>query len=91
MGEFDRCRFFNPSPMIFRESAHKSREARFMVLVVKPCPMPSLERSLHRKVKEATQRASLENNASNNLSVIVAWFVFQKEVILKQREIRRDP
>jgi hypothetical protein len=73
--EFNRSRLFKPSPLTFRESAHERREARFMVFIVKPSLVPSLERSLHRKVKETTQRASLETHASNNLSVSGAQLV----------------
>jgi hypothetical protein len=58
--EFNRSWLFKPSPLIFRESAHERREAWFMVLVVKPSLVPSRERNLHRKVKEATHRTSLE-------------------------------
>jgi hypothetical protein len=85
MGEFDGSRFFVPSPLIFRESAYERKDAWFMVFIVKPCLVPSLERSLHRKVKESTR------TYSNNLSVGGAWLVFQKEVIFKQRKIRRNP
>jgi hypothetical protein len=47
-----------------------------MVFVVKPSLVPSPERRLHWKIKEATQRVSLETNASNNLSVSSTWLVF---------------
>jgi hypothetical protein len=91
VGEFDGSWFFMPSPLIFRESAYERKDAWFMVFIVKPCLVPSLERSLHRKVKESTQRVSLKTHASNNLSVGGTWLVFQKEVIFKQRKIRRNP
>jgi hypothetical protein len=34
MREFERCGFFAPCPLKFRESAYKGREASFMVLTV---------------------------------------------------------
>jgi hypothetical protein len=51
MGEFERSRFFTPSPLEFRESTHKGREARFMILVVEPHPVPTPKISVHRKIK----------------------------------------
>jgi hypothetical protein len=66
-GEFKRSRFFTPSPLEFRESAHKGREARFMILVVESCPVPSLKRSLHRKIKEVSARAGLKTHTPMTL------------------------
>jgi hypothetical protein len=76
VGEFDWSRLFKPSPLAFRESAHKRSEAGLMVFTVKLSLVPSSERSLDQKVKEATQRVSLENNASDNLSVSGTRLVF---------------
>jgi hypothetical protein len=89
--ELDRSRLFKPSPLTFVELAHEGREARIMVFIVESSLVPSLEGSLHRKVKDATRRASLETYAFDNLSVIGARWVFQKEVIFEEREVRRDP
>jgi hypothetical protein len=65
-----------PSPLILRESAHKRREVGFMVFTIKLSHVSSHERRFHQKVEEATQRASLESNASNNLMVSGTWLVF---------------
>jgi hypothetical protein len=90
VGELDRSRLFEPSPLTFRESAHERGEARFTVLTVKPSLVPSLEINLHQEDKEAAQRASLETHTSN-FSVGSAWLVFQNEIFFKQREIKRIP
>jgi hypothetical protein len=42
-----------------KESAYKGREDRFMVLAIKPSPVLSMERSLHRKIEEASTRVGL--------------------------------
>jgi hypothetical protein len=76
MGEIERSRFFTSSPLKFRESAYKRREARFMVLAVEPCPVPSLKRSLYRKVKEVGTREGLKTHAPNNLTVSGTRLVF---------------
>jgi hypothetical protein len=83
IGEFKRSRFFTPRPQKFRESANKRREVGFMVLIVEPCPVPSLKGSLHRKVKEASMRAGLETHAPDNLVVSGTRLVFQEKVILE--------
>jgi hypothetical protein len=83
IGEFKRSRFFTPRPLKFRESANKRREAGFMVLIVEPCPVPSLKGSLHRKVKEASTRAGLETHTPDNLVVSGTRVVFQEKVILE--------
>jgi hypothetical protein len=51
MREFEWGGVFTPCSLELKESAYKGREARLMVLTIKPCPMPSPNRSLHRKVK----------------------------------------
>jgi hypothetical protein len=43
---FEWSRLFTPSPLELGESSHEGGEARFMVLTVEPCSMPSLERIL---------------------------------------------
>jgi hypothetical protein len=47
LGEFEWGGLVTPSSFELGEPAYKGREARFMVLTIKPCPMPSLERSCH--------------------------------------------
>jgi hypothetical protein len=81
---------FTPSPLEFRESAHKGREARFMILVVESCPVPSLKRSLHRKIKEVSARAGLKTHTPDDLTVSGTQLIFQEKVILEQGKIRRD-
>jgi hypothetical protein len=83
MGEFKRSRFFTPSPLKFRESTHKRREAGFMVLTIEPRTVPSSKGSLHRKVKEAGARAGLETHTPDNLAVSGTRLIFQEKVILE--------
>jgi hypothetical protein len=56
---FEWSRLFTPSPLELGESSHEGGEARFMVLTVEPCSMPSLERILQGKVEETSTRLSL--------------------------------
>jgi hypothetical protein len=67
--QFESGGLFTPSSMELVESGYKGREARFVVLTIKPCPIPSSERSLQRKVEEASMRAGLKTYTPNNLSV----------------------
>jgi hypothetical protein len=90
VGEFKRSRFFTASPLEFRELAHKGREARFMILAVEPRPMPTLERSLHRKINELGARMGVKTETPNDLTVSGTWLIFQEKVILEQGKIRRD-
>jgi hypothetical protein len=78
MWGFKRSRFFTPRPLKFRESANKRWEAGFMVFVVEPCFVPSLKRSLHRKVKEADTRAGLETHAPITLRLATLGWYFKK-------------
>jgi hypothetical protein len=59
-----------------KELADKGREARFMVLAIKPGHMPSWERSLQRKVEEVITRVGLKTYNPNNLSVSGTQLVF---------------
>jgi hypothetical protein len=59
-----------------------------VVLAVEPRPMPSLKRSFHQKVKEASTRAGLETHPSDNLAVSSARLILQEEVIFEQRKVR---
>jgi hypothetical protein len=83
VGEFCSSRLFLPCLLKFRESVQESGYAGFMVFIVKPSPVPYLERRFHQKVKEATKGTSLKSNTSNNVLVTSAWLVFQEEVVLK--------
>jgi hypothetical protein len=86
--EFEWGGLFTPSSLELGEMAYKRREARFMVLTIKPGHMPSSERSLQRKVEEANTRAGLKTYTPNNLSVSDTWLVFQEKIILEQGKIR---
>jgi hypothetical protein len=71
-----------------RESTYKRREARFVVLRIKPGPMPSPERSLQRKVEEASTRVRLKTHTPNNLSVSSTRT--SGKIVLEHGEIRRN-
>jgi hypothetical protein len=43
---FEWSKIFTPSPLEHRELSHEDGEARFIVLAIEPCSMPSLERIL---------------------------------------------
>jgi hypothetical protein len=90
MREFERCGFFSPSPLKFKESAYKGWEAWFVVLTVEPRLVPSPKRGLHGKFKETNARAGLKTHTPNNLLVSGTWLIFEEKIILEQREIRRD-
>jgi hypothetical protein len=90
LGEFEWGGFFAPSSLKLGVSTYKRREARLMVLAIKPCHMPSPKRGLHGKVKAADTRAGLETHAPNNLTVSGTQLVFQEKVILEQRKVRRN-
>jgi hypothetical protein len=90
MGELKTSRFFTPRPLKFRELAYKRREVGFVVLIVEPCHVPSLNRSLHWNVKEAGARAGLETHTPDNLAISSTRLIFQEKVILEQRKIRRN-
>jgi hypothetical protein len=77
---FEWGRLFTLSPLKLRESANKRREARFMVLTVEPCPVPSQERSFHGKVKEASVRVGFKTCASNSLFIGSARLIFQEKI-----------
>jgi hypothetical protein len=79
LGGFKRSRLFIPSPLEFRESDNKWREAGLMVLTVEPGSMPSSKRIFQRKIKEAGARAGLEAYAPDNLPIGGAWLVFQEK------------
>jgi hypothetical protein len=70
------------------ETTYKGREVRFMVLVIKPGPMPSPERSFHRMVEKASTRVGLKAYAPNNLTVNGTRLVFQEKIVLEQGKTR---
>jgi hypothetical protein len=72
LGEFEWGGLFIPSSLELKESTYKGRGARFMVLTIKPSSMPSLERSLHRKVEEANTRAGLKTYTPNKHSASIS-------------------
>jgi hypothetical protein len=69
VGELEWSRLFAPSSLELLEPAYEWREAGFMVLAIKPCPVPSLKRGFQGKVEEASVRVSLKTNTPNDLSV----------------------
>jgi hypothetical protein len=71
------------SPLIFRESTHKRKKVGLVIFIIEPSFLPSPERGFHGEVKEAAARASLESNTPNNLLVIGALLVFNKEVVFE--------
>jgi hypothetical protein len=86
-GKFERSRFFTPSPLKFRDSAHKGTEARLMILIVEPGPVPSL----HRNIKEADVRVGLKTHTPDDLKVSGTRLIFQEKIILEQGKIRGIP
>jgi hypothetical protein len=90
MKEFERCGFFAPCPLKFRESAYKGRQLWFMVLIVEPRLVPSLKRGLHAILKKADVWVGMETHTPNNLSVSGTRLIFQEKIVLEQREVRRD-
>jgi hypothetical protein len=50
---------FTPSPLELGESSHEGGEARFMVLIVEPCSVPSPERIIQGNVEKTSTRSSL--------------------------------
>jgi hypothetical protein len=77
--------------MELAEPAYEWREARFMVLAIEPCPMPSPKRGFQGKIEEASVRASLKTYAHNDLSVGGTRLILQEEILLEQREVWRNP
>jgi hypothetical protein len=56
---FEWSRLFTPVSLELGESAYEGGNARFFVLVVKPCFVPSPERIFQGKLKKTSTRASL--------------------------------
>jgi hypothetical protein len=81
-GEFKWGGFFTLCPLELWELTNKRREAGFMILIIEPCPMPSMKRCFQVKFMNAGTRTGLETHAPNNLSVSGTRLIFQ-EVVLK--------
>jgi hypothetical protein len=69
LGDVEWSRFFAPSSLELGEPAYERREAEFVVLTIKPCPMLSPKRGFQEKVEEASTRASLKTYTPNDLLV----------------------
>jgi hypothetical protein len=76
--EFKWGGLLTPSSLELRESAYKGREARLVVLTIKPSPMPSPERSLQRKVKEANTRVGLKTYTPITFRLVTLGWYFKK-------------
>jgi chromosome condensin MukBEF MukE localization factor len=70
--------------------ADKGWDVGYIVFIVKPGFMPSLNQSFHRKIKEVTMRASLDAYATDDVSVRNARLVRQEEIMFEQWEVRRN-
>jgi hypothetical protein len=91
LGEHEWSRLFAPSSPEFREPAYEWREARFMVLKIEPCLLPSPMRGFQGKIQEASTRASLKTYTPNDLSVGCTRLILQEEIIFEQREVCINP
>jgi hypothetical protein len=91
MVELDWSRLFTPSSLELREPAYEWREARFMVLEVKPCPVASPKRGFHGKIEEASSGVCLKTNTPIDLLVGGTRLILQEEIIFEQRQVLRNP
>jgi hypothetical protein len=73
------------------EPAYERREARFMVLAIEPCPVPSPKRGFQGKIEEASIRESLKAYAPNDLSIGSTRLILQEEIIFEQKKVWRNP
>jgi hypothetical protein len=87
----EQSRLFAPSSLELGELAYEGGEARFRVLVVEPCPMPTLEGIFQRKIQKTSTRVSLEANAAYDHPVCGTRLVFQEEIVFDQGKIWRNP
>jgi hypothetical protein len=90
LGEFEWSWLFTPSSLELGESTNKRREARFMVLAIESCPMPSPQGSFQGKVQNIGARVGLKTYAPNDFSVCGTRLILQEELILEQRKVRRN-
>jgi hypothetical protein len=88
--EFEWGWLFTPSFLELGESTNKREEARFMVLTIEPCPMPSLQGSFQGKVKKAGAKAGLKTYAPNDFPICGTRLIFEEKIILEQRKVRRN-
>jgi hypothetical protein len=56
---FERSRLFTPSSLVLGESAYYGGEAGFVVLIAKPCSVPSPERIFQGEIKKTSMRVGL--------------------------------
>jgi hypothetical protein len=87
LGELEWSRLFAPSSLELRETAYEWREARFMVLAIEPCHVPSPKRGFLGKIKEASARESLKTYTPNDLSVGDTQLILREEIIFERREV----
>jgi hypothetical protein len=83
LDELEWSWLFAPSSLELGEPAYEWREARFMVLSIEPCPVPSPKRGFQRKIEEASMRASLKTYAPNDLLVGGTRLILQEEISFK--------
>jgi hypothetical protein len=88
--DFDWSRLFTSGSLELEELADEGGEARFVILAVQPCSMPSPERIFQGKIKDTSTRAVLEACAPYNFPVGSARLVFQ-EVVFEQWEAWKNP
>jgi hypothetical protein len=88
---FEWSRLFTLGSLELRELAYKEREARFVILTIEPCSMPSPERIFQGKIKETSTRAGLEAYAPYDFLIGDAQLVFQEEVVFERWEAWRNP
>jgi hypothetical protein len=91
LGKFEWSRLFTLSVVELKELAREGGEARFMILTIELCPMPSPKRSFQGKVKKTITRLSLEAYTPNNLPVGSTQLVLQEKVVFEESEVRRNP
>jgi hypothetical protein len=56
---FEQSRLFTPCSMELREPTYEGGEARFVVLTVEPCSVPSPEKIFQGMIKKTSTRVSL--------------------------------
>jgi hypothetical protein len=66
------------------------REVSFMVFIVKPRLMPSLERSIQGKIEEVAMRVRLDANTTNDLPFGSTRLILQKGLMLEEWEVGVD-
>jgi hypothetical protein len=80
-----------PSLLVLGESSHEGGEARFMVLIVEPCSVPSPERILQGKVEKTSTRLSLYAYTTYDFPICGARLVFQEKIIFEQGKVWENP